>query len=88
MKDRQDLFLKFRHQIDQKVAADEDIQFGKGGVHDDVLRGEGNHLPYLLADPVAVFFLDKKPLQAIGRYVRGDAPRIDPLAGPVYRLPV
>ncbi len=88
MKERQELFLQFRRQIDQKVAADEDIQLGKGGVHDDVLRGEGHHLPDLLADPVAVLFLDKKPAQALGRNVRGDVGRIDPLAGLVDRVPV
>jgi len=86
VKERQQFFLQIRRQIDQQIAADEDIQLGKGGLHDDVLRGKGHHLPDLLADPVAVIFLYKKTFQSLGRHISRDVERIDPLAGFVDRI--
>ena len=88
VKQRQELFLQFRGQIDQQVAADQDIQLGKGGIHDDVLGGEGHHLADLFADPVVVVLQDKKTLQPFRRDIHGDVGRIDPLAGLVDRIPV
>ena len=80
--------MQFRRQIDQEIAADDEVELGKGGIHDDVLSGKGHHLANLLADPVAVPFLDKKPLQALGSNVGADVGRIDPGAGLVNGVAV
>ena len=81
MKERQQFFLQFRGQVDQKIAADDEIEPGKGGVHDDVLGGEGHHRPDLLADPVGLPILDKEALEAFGGDVGDDVGRVAPEAG-------
>ena len=88
MKERHEFVLQFRGQIDQEVAADNNIQLGKGSVHDDVLRGKGNHFPDLFTDPVAVAVLDKKTLQPFGSQFSRDFARIDRPTGNVYAIPV
>ncbi len=88
VKERQELLLQLRGQVDEEVPADQDVELGEGRVHDDVLRGEDHHLADLLAHPVAALLLDEEPAQALRRDVRGDVGRIDALAGLVDGVPV
>ena len=88
VKERQELLLQLRVQVDQQVPAGQDVELGEGRVHDEVLRGKDHHLADLFADPVAVLVLDKEPAQALRRHIRGDVGRIDALAGFVDGVPV
>ena len=88
MKERHELSLQFRGQVDEQITTDEDIQFGKRGVHNQVLGGESHHLPNLLTDPVVVSFLDKITLQELGRDIGTDIGGINPLARLVDRIPI
>ena len=81
MKEREELLLELRGQVDQEVPADQDVELREGGVHDDVLGGEDHHLADLFAHPVAPLLLDEEPAQALRRNVRGDVGRIDPRPG-------
>ncbi len=88
MKERQELFLDLWGEVDQEIAAYEQIKLGEWGVHDEVLRGEGDHLADLGTDPEAPLLLDEETAQPllghVGRYVRG----IEPLAGLFYGVGV
>ena len=84
----QQLLLQVRGQVDQQVAADQQIELGEGRIHDEVLGRQRHHLPDLLADPVAAFLLDEKPAQPLGRHIRRDVLRVDALAGLVNRVPI
>ena len=88
MKERKEFFLHLRGQVDQQVPAAQNIQLGKGRVHDEVLRREDHRLPDLFAHPVAVFFFGKEPAQPLRRHVCGDIVRKDALAGLVNGVPV
>ena len=55
VKERHEFLLQLRRQIDQQVAAAQDVQLGEGRVHDEVLRGKDHHLPDLLAAPGSRF---------------------------------
>lgn len=65
--------LKLGREIDQQVAADDDVELGERGVHDDILRGEGDHLPDLLADPVTASVLYEEAVQSFGCNICGDS---------------
>ena len=88
VKERDELFLELRGQVDQEVPADQDVELREGRVHDDVLGGKDRHLADLLAHPVAPLLLDEEPAQALRRNVRGDVGRIDPRPGLVDGVPV
>ena len=81
VKEGHQFFLQLRGQVDQEVAAAQDIELGEGGVHDDVLHGEDRHLPDIFGEAVAVLFFDEEPSEPLGRHIRGDVGRKDPLAG-------
>ena len=88
MKERQELLLQLRGQVDEQVPAAQDVELGEGRVHDDVLRGKDHHLPDGLADPVAALVLDEEPAQALRRHIRGDVGRENALAGFLDGVPV
>jgi hypothetical protein len=81
VKKGQELFLHFRCEIDKQVAAAQDIQLGKGWVHDNILRGEDNHVPYGLGNLVTTVHLDEIPAQALRRHIRRDVGRKNRLPG-------
>jgi len=72
MKQRNQFSLHLRGQINQQVAAAQNVQLGEGRVHDEILRRKDHHLADLLAHPVAVFFPGEEPLQPGIRNVGGD----------------
>ena len=64
MEKRQQAFLHFRRQINQKVPAAHEIHLGKGWVHDEVLGCKNDHLPDAFGDLIAVLDLKKELFQA------------------------
>ena len=62
VKQRNEFLLHLRSEVDQQVAATQNIQLGKRRIHDDALRGKDHHFPDLRAHPVAAFHFDKEPV--------------------------
>jgi hypothetical protein len=86
VKQRKEFLLQLRGEVDQQVAAAQNIQLGKGRVHDEALRGKDHHFPDLRAHPVAAFHRGKEPFQPLRRYVGGNIRGINALAGLVNRV--
>src|SRR6266542_7085267 len=81
MEKGQQSFLQFSGEINEQVTAAEQVEFGEGWIHDEILRREDYHLANFLADAIAPVLLRKEPLQPFGRNIRFDAARIQPLPG-------
>ena len=79
MKQRNQFLLHLCCQIDQQVAAAQNVQLGKRRFQDEILRREDHQLTNLLAHPVAVFLLGEESLQSGFRNVGGDIGRKDTL---------
>ena len=84
VKQRNDLPLQFSAHIDQKVAATDQIEFGKGRVFNQVLLGKDQQVADAFVDAVedAVWLLDEKPGQPFRGNVGGDAGGIEAGDGP------
>ena len=65
----QHLLLQARLEIDQQVAATDEVHARERRIGDEVLPREDHHLAQRLADPVAAFLLDEEPPQPLGRDV-------------------
>ena len=82
--------LRLGLQIDQEIAAGQEIQLRKGRIGQDVMRCKHHQIPNLLLDPVTAVFLGKEPLQALRCDVAGDADRVEADArrfnGPVVQV--
>ena len=72
VKQRNQFLLHLGGQINQQVAAAQDVQLGEGRVHDEILRGKDDHLANLFAHPVAMLFLLEEALQPGFRNIGGD----------------
>ena len=83
MKERKQLFLSFRPEIDQQVATGDEIEFGERRVLQDVVQRKDNHIPDMLLDMIAVLFLRKEAGQALGRDIALDPL---PIKSPTGRL--
>jgi len=68
-------------EVDQQVAATDQVQLGERRVADQVLGGEHHRLAHRLVDTVALLLVGEEALQARRCEVRRDALRIDPGAG-------
>ena len=74
MEDRQQPLLQFRPQVDQQIAATQQVQFRERRFLDHVLRGKNQHLTnQLLRSVVAVILFDEETFDPFGSYVRHDA---------------
>ena len=71
-------FLKRAAQIDQHVAADDQIEPGKGRIARQVLAGENAQVAHLLVDPVAAIHPVEKSPQPLRRDILRDRCRIRP----------
>ena len=69
MENGERLFLPTRLEIDQEIAAADEVYVREGRVADEILPREDDHLAQRLVDPVAAFLLDKKPPQSLRRYI-------------------
>ena len=66
MKSRDQTVLQFHFQVDQHVAAAQQVETGEGRVLDRVLHREHHHLADLLFHPVARIVLDEETAQPFG----------------------
>lgn len=80
--------MHFNVQIDQQIAADENVELGEGGIGDNVLGGERDHFTDFLLDPVPVFVLDEITVQPLGGNITGNVGEKEPQPGLVYGVPV
>ena len=68
-------------EVDHHVAATDEVHARERGVYDQVLLGENDALAQVLDDAVAIFLLDKKLSQALGRDILGERLGVEALAG-------
>ncbi len=82
-----DFSLKFRLQVDEQIAATDQIELGKRSVADQVVDGEDHDIAELLVDLVGLLVVAAEKAGQPGRAeIPGDAVRVDPLAGHAQRL--
>ena len=82
-----DLLLHLRFEVDQEVAATDQVHLGKGGVGDQVLNRERHCFAHLFADLPGGFVHPREEAgQPFRRDIGGDALGIDSLAGDLQRL--
>lgn len=86
MEQRNDPVLCIGPQIDEEIAAGEQIHLGEGRISQHIVRRENDVLAQLLLHPVPAVFLHKEPFQARRAHVVADPLGIEPLAGDVDRL--
>src|SRR5215813_13604127 len=77
MQQRQDLFLQDRLEVDQQVAATDQIHPREWWVGDDVLSREDAHVAERLANAVTSIRLRKEAAQSLRRDVLGDVLRVE-----------
>ena len=70
MEEGKGLLLGQRLEIDDQVAATNEVELGERGVLDDVVLGEDDHLPQFLGDLEAVAFAREVLRQALGVHFR------------------
>ena len=75
---RHDLLLQHRLQVDQEVAATDQVDAREGRVGQYVVPREDAGVTDRLLDAVAAVDLDEEPPQAFGRHVLGDVLRFRP----------
>ncbi len=66
MKSRQDFFLQPGLEINQQVAATDEVHARERRVAQEILPSEDDHLPQGFADAVAALLLDEEPTQPLG----------------------
>ena len=81
------LLLKFGAQVNQHIAAGEEVQPRKRRVLDEAVHREEAHLAQLFLHLVRMVLLDEEALQALGSHVFRNAQRVDAPAGGLQRLP-
>src|SRR5439155_23494670 len=67
MKRRHDLFLQTGFEIDQQVAATDEVDARERRVAQEILSGENDDLPQRLGNPIAAVLLDKESPQPLRR---------------------
>jgi hypothetical protein len=80
VKQRNQPLLQLCGEINQEVAAGDQIQLGERGIHDDVLRCKHHHLPDLFGDAKAALLVHEEPAQALRRHVGRDRVGVQALA--------
>ena len=88
IEDREDVILHLRLQIDEQVAADNEILLGKGRVAQEVVGGKDHHLAQAVVDLVAVLAPAEEAAQAGRRDIGHHAVEIVALTGTLQRLAV
>ncbi len=81
VEERQDLLLQRRLQVDEQVAAADQVDLGEGRIGQHVVPGEHAHVADRLADAVAAVHLREEAPQALRRDVVQDVLRVDARAG-------
>ena len=86
VKERQEFLLQLGREIDEKVAAAQDVEPGERRVHDEVMRGAEHHLADLFAHLITVLSLHEESAQTFRRNVASNVGRIDTLPRPIDRV--
>src|SRR5437762_13055960 len=81
MKDRHDLFLQDRPEVDQHVTATNDVEPRKRRILKKVLSSEHTHVTDHFVNSIATFHFDKKTSQPFRRDIGLNTLRVDPCAG-------
>ena len=82
------LALDLAVQVDEQVAARDQVQLWEGRVLDEVVRGEDAHLAHLFAHAVLALLPREEAFQAFLRHVLADALRIAALPGDIHGVAV
>src|SRR5437867_3644678 len=82
------VFLDIGLEVDQQVAAHDEVETGERWVLDQVVDGEETHLPDFLRDLIHMIVPDEESLQALRRDVLGDAFGVAAVARELQRLVV
>src|SRR5262245_66670743 len=77
MQQRQDLFLQNRLEVDQQIAATDQVHMRERRIGDDVLSREDAHVAERLADAVTSLRLDEEAAQSLRRDVLHDILRVE-----------
>lgn len=80
--------LQLRGQIDEQVAAADDVQLREGWIHDDVLWRKHHHLPDLLAHAEATLLVYEEAPEPLRRDVGCDVVRIQAKARAIDGVPI
>ena len=83
MQRRNDTFLQRRTQIDEQIAATDQVEIGKWRVLDEILTGEDAHVADRLVNAVAAIEAQEKARQALGADSRYRRFRVQPSPGAV-----
>ena len=73
MKDRNQAFLQHRPQVDEHIAATDEVEFGKGRVFHHVLFREDAYFAHAFADLIVGIHLREETAETLGRQVLDDA---------------
>ena len=68
-------------EVDEEVAAGDEVQLGEGRVLNDILHGEDGHLADLLADAIHAVAASEVAFQAGPADIAGDAFRVVAITG-------
>ena len=80
MKQGNQTLLQLGIEVNQQVAAAQDIELGERRIGNDILLGKDDHVADLFPDQVIALVLHEKPFQSLGRYVAADRWRKTALA--------
>src|SRR5229473_6871260 len=75
------LLLQTGLEINQQVAATDEVHARERRVGDEILPSEDDHLPQRLDDAIAAFLLDEEPPQAFRRDILSEAFGVKTVAG-------
>src|SRR5713226_7330934 len=81
MKDRHDSFLQNRPEVDQHVAATDNVDPRKRWILKEILSSENTHITDRFVSSIATFHFDEKASQPFRRDIGRDTVRVDPCAG-------
>ena len=85
VEDTQNLSLHRLVQVDEHIAADDEIELGERGIPGHVLSREDATLADLFVDAIAAVEPAEEPAESLLRDVGGDPCRVDARAGPLDR---
>ena len=88
MEKRQNLALRLRAQIDEQIAAGDEIEAGERRVGQQALAGEHHRLTQFAHDPIAVVLFGEEASESRRRHVSLDRFGIDAVAGERYAIRV
>ncbi len=80
-----DVALQFALQIDQEIAADDQVETREGRIAQNIMLGEHHDFPHLLADAIAVVLFGEEPSQPLRPNFAFDGVGIETLAGAAQR---